>query len=223
MITGRTIDLFPFTSSNVATRFGLPLKPSVISGYAQALKSKILGDVTPEQEEALAKILRQSDNLLYILNGILGLARIEAGEVSLRSEEIPFSDYFQDLRMKYVIPLEKPVSLQWSIASDPPTIQSDKVKLTIILQNLINNAIKFTEKGTVRVSARQAADKKAVEFEIADTGIGIPREAIPIIFEKFRQADSSSTRTYGGVGLGPIGFLDSAAACGVSFKRIETP
>jgi signal transduction histidine kinase len=184
----------------VSHEFRTPL--NLIGGYAEALKSKMLGDVTREQEEALAKILRESDNLLYMINGILDLARIEAGELSVRSEDIAFSDYFQEFRMKYVTPLEKPVSLQWSIASDLPRIQSDKAKLAIILQNLINNAIKFTEKGTVKVSVRRAADKKAVELEIADTGIGIPKEAIPIIFEKFRQADSSSTRLYGGVGLG---------------------
>jgi signal transduction histidine kinase len=184
----------------VSHEFRTPL--NLISGYAQAVRSKMLGDVTPEQEEALGKILRQSDNLLYMVNGILDLARIEAGELSLRSEEIAFSDYFQEFKMRYITALEKPVSLQWSIASDLPKIRSDKAKLTIILQNLINNAIKFTEKGTVKVSVRKAADNKAVEFEVADTGIGIPRDAIPVIFEKFRQADSSSTRAYGGVGLG---------------------
>jgi signal transduction histidine kinase len=184
----------------VSHEFRTPL--NLISGYAQAVKSKMLGEVTAQQEEALAKILRQSDNLLYMVNGILDLARIEAGELSVRSEEIAFSDYFQDFKMRYITTLEKPVSLQWSIASDLPKIRSDKAKLTIILQNLINNAIKFTEEGTVKVSVRKAADNKAVEFEVADTGIGIPKDAIPVIFEKFRQADSSSTRAYGGVGLG---------------------
>jgi signal transduction histidine kinase len=72
----------------------------------------------------------------------------------------------------------------------------------MILQNLINNAIKFTEKGTVQVSVRRAADNKGMEVKITDTGIGIPEEAMPIIFDKFRQVDSSSTRVHGGVGLG---------------------
>lgn len=184
----------------VSHEFRTPL--NLISGYAQALKSNVLGETTHEQEEALAKILRQSDNLLYMINGILDLARIEAGELSVRSEEIAFSDYFEEFKMRYGLPLEKPVTVRWSIAPDLPKLRSDKAKLTIILQNLINNAIKFTEKGTVQISVRKANDNRAVEFEVADTGIGISREAIPVIFEKFRQADSSSTRTYGGVGLG---------------------
>jgi signal transduction histidine kinase len=67
---------------------------------------------------------------------------------------------------------------------------------------LINNAVKFTDEGAIRISARQTADRKRIESEVADSGIGISKEAVPFIFEKFRQADSSSTRQRGGVGLG---------------------
>jgi signal transduction histidine kinase len=184
----------------VSHEFRTPL--NLISGYAQALKNKTLGDVAPEQEQALAKILRQSDILLYMVDSILDLARIEAGEFLVQREEIRLSEYFRELRINHELPVEKPVSVRWSLPADLPTIRSDKAKLTIVLQNLINNAIKFTDEGTVDVSARVAADKKLLEIEVADTGIGIPKEALPIIFEKFRQADSSSTRVHGGVGLG---------------------
>jgi signal transduction histidine kinase len=184
----------------VSHEFRTPL--NLISGYAQALKNKTLGDVTPEQEQALAKILRQSDILVYMVDSILDLARIEAGEFSVQREEIRLSEYFRELRINYELPLEKPVSVRWSLPSELPTIQSDKAKLTIVLQNLINNAIKFTDVGSVEITARLGTDKKRLEIEVADTGIGIPKEALPIIFEKFRQADSSSTRVHGGVGLG---------------------
>ena len=184
----------------VSHEFRTPL--NLIGGYAQALKSKTLGEITQEQEHALAKILSQAENLLYLVNSVLDLTRIEAGELSVERETINIPEYLEDMRLRYEVSLDKPVSLKWSFASDLPAINSDRSKLTMILQNLINNAIKFTEKGTVQVSARRAADKKGVEFEIADTGIGIPKEALPIIFEKFRQADSSSTRVHGGVGLG---------------------
>ena len=184
----------------VSHEFRTPL--NLIGGYAQALKRKTLGEVNPEQEKALAKILTQSENLLQLVNSVLDLTQIEAGELSVEREEINLPLYLQEMRLRYEGPLEKSVSVEWSFASDLPTINSDRGKLTMILQNLINNAIKFTEKGTVHVSARRAADKTGVEFEIADTGIGIPKEALPIIFDKFRQADSSSTRVHGGVGLG---------------------
>jgi signal transduction histidine kinase len=184
----------------VSHEFRTPL--NLIGGYAQALRSKTLGELTKEQEHALAKILGQSENLLYLVNSVLDLTRIEAGQMSVEREVIELPEYLREMRLRYETPLDKPVSLKWSVASDLQAISSDRAKLTIILQNLINNAIKFTEEGTIHVSARRTEDKKGVEFEIADTGIGIPKEAVPLIFDKFRQADSSSTRVHGGVGLG---------------------
>jgi signal transduction histidine kinase len=184
----------------VSHEFRTPL--NLIGGYAQALKSKTLGELTKEQEHALAKILGQSENLLYLVNSVLELTRIEAGQMSVEREVIERPEYLREMRLRYEMPLDKPVSLKWSVASDLQAISSDRGKLTLILQNLINNAIKFTEEGTIHVSARRAEDKKGVEFEIADTGIGIPKEALPVIFDKFRQADSSSARVHGGVGLG---------------------
>ena len=83
-----------------------------------------------------------------------------------------------------------------------PKVNADRVKLTIILQNLINNALKFTDKGDVSVTARVVGLNQRVEIEVKDTGIGIPQEAQALIFEKFQQADPSSTRTHGGIGLG---------------------
>jgi signal transduction histidine kinase len=106
------------------------------------------------------------------------------------------------MKLNYEVILDKPLLLQWAFAPDLPTIVSDKAKLTIILQNLIENAIKFTDNGSIQISARRRGDRKSVEFDVVDTGVGIPREALPIIFEKFRQVDSSITRVHGGVGLG---------------------
>jgi signal transduction histidine kinase len=184
----------------VSHEFRTPL--NLISGYAQALKSRTLGDVSHEQEQALAKIMRQSDNLLHLVSSILDLTRIEAGEFPLEQQEIRLPEYLQEMKLNHEVILDKPLALQWFFSSDLPTILSDKTKLTIILQNLINNAIKFTDQGSIRVSAQCRADRKAVEFEIRDTGVGIPEEALPIIFDKFRQVDSSITRVHGGVGLG---------------------
>jgi signal transduction histidine kinase len=74
--------------------------------------------------------------------------------------------------------------------------------LTDILQMLIDNAIKFTENGSIKIAARHSQKSKTVQFTVADTGEGIPKESLPVIFELFRQADSSETRLYSGVGLG---------------------
>lgn len=180
--------------------FRTPL--NLIGGYAQVLKSKTFGDITPEQDEALSKILRQADNLLNMVNSMLDLARIESGEISVQREEIPLSAFLKEIKSNCETPLGKPVSLQWFLPNDLPIINSDKGKLAIILQNLVNNAIKFTDEGNVRISARSDDKEKRVEIEVKDTGMGISKEALPIIFKKFRQGDSSSTRSHGGVGLG---------------------
>ena len=175
---------------------------NLIGGYAQVLKDRTLGEVNAKQEEALGKILRQSDNLLSTVNSVLDMARIEAGEISVAREQIVLADFLQALRIYFDASLAKPLSMRWSIPPELPMIRSDKAKLTIVLQNLINNAIKFTDHGQIEVSARHFGEKKSVEIEVKDSGIGIPQEALPVIFEKFRQADNSSTRNYGGVGLG---------------------
>jgi signal transduction histidine kinase len=184
----------------VSHEFRTPL--TLIIGYAQAVKARVFGEVTTEQEEALGKILRQSDNLLYMVNAMLDLARIGAGELSAEREEFSVVELLRELRVDREAPLDKLVTLQWLIPDDLPTMCSDKAKLRIILQNLINNAIKFTDEGTIQVSTRQTPDRKRIEFEVADSGIGISKETVPFIFDKFRQADSSSTRQRGGVGLG---------------------
>ena len=81
-------------------------------------------------------------------------------------------------------------------------MQSDRDKLKHALQNLINNALKFTDAGSVTVTARHNQEQDTVELTVADTGIGIPAEDLPLVFDRFRQVDSSRTRAHGGVGLG---------------------
>ena len=88
----------------------------------------------------------------------------------------------------------------WEIAPDLPPLHTDRVKLAMVLKNLVGNAVKFTEQGAVSVNA--CADNGGVEFSVSDTGIGITAAARAIIFEPFRQADMSIARHYGGVGLG---------------------
>lgn len=174
---------------------------NVISGYAQAIKEKTWGEVTPGQDQALDKIVHQTDQLMDIVVAILDMTRIETGEVALEREEFSLSDYLDEVKRKYV-PLHNSVALQWVIPDGLPKVNADRMKLTIILQNLINNALKFTEKGDVSVTARVAGLNHRVEIEVKDTGIGIPKEAHALIFEKFQQVDPSSTRTHGGIGLG---------------------
>ena len=183
----------------VSHEFRTPL--NMIAGYAQALREKTWGDVTTEQGEVLGKILQESDNLTGIVNDVLDVTRIEAGELTLQQEELFLSDYLKEIKKK-IAPLEKSVSLHWVIPDGLPKITTDRSKLTVILQHLINNALKFTAQGDIWVTARTVGSPQSVEIEVKDTGIGIPREVQGLIFEKFQQVDPSSTRTYGGMGLG---------------------
>ncbi|MBI3063268.1 MAG: hypothetical protein HYY83_14965, partial [Deltaproteobacteria bacterium] len=111
----------------------------------------------------------------------------------------------------------KTLALNWDYPGDLPFIKADSAKLRQVLQNLINNAIKFTDKGSITISTRflPVSDSPplrfgetgnrvtgVVEFKVADTGVGIPKEMLPVIFDRFRQVDSSETRSFGGVGLG---------------------
>lgn len=175
---------------------------TVIMGFTGMVREQLLGEVNPEQDKALAMVTQRSTELLGLINSIMEATKIETGAAGTESQVFDLNDFLDHLRSLYDIPLSKGLTLRWDYPVHLPSVRLDSTKLKHILQNLIDNAIKFTEKGHVAVSARYLASSPAIEFKVADTGIGIPKEAIPIIFEKFRQVDSSERRAYGGVGLG---------------------
>lgn len=160
-----------------------------------------------EQTGYLRSIKMCSDNLMVIIDDILDFSKIEAGKMSF--EELPFNLHDS---IKHTIELfqakadEKGIQLVSEVATGiPMTIIGDPTRLSQILNNLVSNAIKFTENGEVRLSARltQKNDNKArIFFEVKDTGIGIPEKSISTIFESFTQASSDTTRKFGGTGLG---------------------
>ncbi|MCH8055351.1 MAG: GAF domain-containing protein [Deltaproteobacteria bacterium] len=175
---------------------------ATIMGYTRTVQDKMLGSINQEQEWALGKVTKHSHELLTMINSIMEATKIEAGGITVESQAVNLGDFLNDLTLAYEIPFSKELTLTWNYPPDLPTLHTDKGKLRQILQNLINNGIKFTEKGNVTLSASYFPGAKTVEFKVSDTGIGIPRETIPVIFDRFRQLDSSVTRSYGGVGLG---------------------
>ncbi len=100
------------------------------------------------------------------------------------------------------MPSAKELTIHRNYGDDLPVITSDREKLTYILQNLISNAIKFTDKSSVSISALQIPESGEMEFKVADTRTGISKDPLPVIFDMFRQIDNSETRPYRGVGLG---------------------
>jgi signal transduction histidine kinase len=175
---------------------------NVISGYTNMLLQAMLGELSPIQEKALQTVARQSRELHSLINCVLQVSSIEADMLEPDIHDVNLWEFICELRSSYDYPLDKDVKLVWEVPTDLPTVCTDRGKLKHILENLVNNAIKFTDGGSVTISARYRPGRKIMEFKVSDTGIGISKDQLATIFERFRQVDSSDTRAYGGVGLG---------------------
>lgn len=175
---------------------------NVIKGYAEIMRQKVFGEVNAEQESALDKITTQSMTLLHMINDVLQVSTIEANSTRITYSDIDLVALLAELSESYRFASGKSLEIVWHIPADLPTIRTDDEKLRAVLQNLVNNSLKFTEQGTVAIFARYVSDKDVIEFKVEDTGIGIPADKIGTIFDMFQQADSTPTRGYGGVGLG---------------------
>jgi signal transduction histidine kinase len=175
---------------------------NIIMNYAEAMRMGTFGELSSEQERGTEKIRIQARQLLSLINGILEITKIESSTVTVQTDTIDLIDFMTETTSDYILPEEKDLALEWDYPTELPIIVSDRVKLKQILTNLINNAIKFTDEGSVKISARVLPDQETVEFAVTDTGLGIPEELLPCIFDKFRQIDSATTRNYSGAGLG---------------------
>lgn len=175
---------------------------NVVLGYSEMIRDGMLGEINPKQEEALRKILSRGGDLLNLIRDILYATQLEARAVIAERQLVNLNEFLQNLQGAHNLPLGKDVVIRWDYPSELPPVITDGGKLKQILQNIINNAIKFTEKGRITISAQHIPETKKVAFTVPDTGVGIPQHLIPTIFEKFRQVNSSETRLYGGVGLG---------------------
>jgi signal transduction histidine kinase len=185
----------------VSTELKTPL--NVITGYADMFSEGLLGTLTPIQEKAVETVAKQSRELQGLIDTVLQVSNMEAETLHVELHEVNLWEFLSELRASYDCPLGKNVKLVWSYPYDMPSVQADRGKLKRILENLINNALRFTEHGTVTVSARYLSSKRLLEFKIADTGVGIPQEQLSTVFEKFRQVQGANAEMqHGGVGLG---------------------
>jgi signal transduction histidine kinase len=173
---------------------------NAIIGFTRLVLRKV--EHLPElQRENLQKVLISGEHLLGLINGLLDLAKIEAGKMEVFAESFKVNDVIH-MAVSTVEPLLKDgqVRLLREIAPDIPQLKTDRDKLKQILLNLLGNAVKFTERGEIKVSASR--EDGLLKLTVADTGIGMKKEALDHIFEEFRQADSSTSGKYGGTGLG---------------------
>jgi len=167
----------------------------------------VLGtQLTPEQREYLDAAKSSADSLLALLNDILDLSKIEADRLELDPVEFSIRQCISDtIKALSFRADEKRLKLTWLAGSDvPEKVIGDPVRLRQVLLNLVGNAIKFTEKGSVsaQVTVESGGSPLALHFTVSDTGIGIAADKRDLIFGAFRQADGSTTRQYGGTGLG---------------------
>ncbi|MDX2168541.1 MAG: ATP-binding protein [Deltaproteobacteria bacterium] len=174
---------------------------NVILGYNELLLDEVFGALTPEQAASLDRVGTSARELLELINATLDISRLETGRAALNLADLDTSALLREIEAETRSLREKPgVESVWRIAPDLPHVYSDGVKLKVLVKNLVANAFKFTDRGSVTVTA--AAHDGWLELGVADTGIGMSADTLAVIFEPFRQGDSSSTRRHGGVGLG---------------------
>jgi signal transduction histidine kinase/CheY-like chemotaxis protein/HPt (histidine-containing phosphotransfer) domain-containing protein len=177
---------------------------NAIMGIADLLAKTAL---SPEQDKYVQIFRRAGDNLLNLINDILDLSKVEASQLELEQTGFSLNELLEKVTEVVAVRAhEKGLALVCEIAPDVPTdLVGDPTRLRQVLLNLLGNAIKFTESGEVSLRVTLDADSSvptALRFKVSDTGIGIPGEKLGRVFERFTQADSSTTRRFGGSGLG---------------------
>ncbi|NLG63908.1 MAG: HAMP domain-containing histidine kinase [Candidatus Cloacimonetes bacterium] len=177
---------------------------NVISGYAELLDERLLGEITDKQEVAVASIREQTRTLSQLVNELLDVSRLEAGGLRLEIQAVPVRDLIDSVQRAFdVLCRQKGIDLEVDIALNvPDAIPADAIRLRDqVLGNLMSNAIKFTpEGGSIRVSVRRAPDNFIV-IEVSDTGSGIPDDQRPHIFDKYYQVGEAARSTGAGLGL----------------------
>jgi len=184
--------------ANISHELRTPL--NIIMGYTEMLL-----DVDPTRDRAqhdhtLRRIQRSARALLDLVDSVLELGRLENARVEVHPAPVALGSFLDALRTTERHPTAPGVSVAWDVPDHLPEVSTDAGKLAVLLNNLVNNALKFTREGRVRVAARWIPDRDVVEFTIEDTGPGIEAGDLATIFEPFKQLDQ--TGRFGGVGLG---------------------
>ena len=199
--------------ANMSHELRTPLNSLLILSSLLAKNKK--GNLTSEDIESVEIINKSGKDLLQLINEILDLSKIEAGKMTVEFENLNTESIAKDILINFKHQAEKKkLDLNIDIASDfPKTIETDQLRISQILKNLLSNAFKFTSQGSITVAMKMVTDKENLRrtdlkdvdtcaFLVTDTGVGIPDEKKDAIFEAFQQADGSTSRKYGGTGLG---------------------
>ncbi|WP_141734791.1 response regulator [Oligoflexus tunisiensis] len=191
--------------ANMSHELRTPLNSILLLG--QMLERNKVGNLTTEQVEFARMIHAAGEDLLNLINDVLDLARVEAGKLELQRSELFISSLKKNIERSFQsLAQNKGINLSCTLeASSPDMIMTDAQRVEQIIKNFVSNAIKFTERGSVRVRMSAPGPEYpdyALAIEVKDTGIGIPADKFEVIFEAFRQVDGGIGRRYGGTGLG---------------------
>ncbi|MEH2196189.1 MAG: response regulator [Nostoc sp.] len=214
--------------ANMSHELRTPLNSLLI--LARLLSDNSLNNLTDKQVEYSRTIYSAGTDLLELINDILDLAKIESGTMSLNIEQIAFADLEMSLEQNFrQVAHNKELSFTIELDDNLPlTIYNDSKRLQQVLKNLLANAFKFTEQGSIKLEIRMSSDASQVDnsmiaFAVSDTGIGIPSEKQKIIFEAFQQADGTTSRKYGGTGLGLSISRELAQLLGGRIELVSEP
>jgi signal transduction histidine kinase len=176
-----------------------------IIGFSKVLINGIAGPLTDLQRTDLTAIYTSGLHLLGLVNDILDLSKIEAGKMELNKEWLDFKGIVAGVMSTAIALVEdKPIQLREELHPDMPRVYADRIRVRQIILNLVSNAAKFTDRGSITLEARPIVEDghRYILCSVQDTGIGIAPKDLPVIFEAFRQLDSKTSRRAEGTGLG---------------------
>jgi signal transduction histidine kinase len=185
--------------ANMSHELRTPL--NAVLGYAELIQDGIYGEVPQKMADVLERIQQNGRHLLRLINDVLDLSKIEAGQLTLSPADYSMRELVLDVvSATEALAAEKKLAVEVDVPADLPHGRGDERRLTQVLLNLVSNAIKFTEAGSVAI--RATVEDGSFHVAVTDTGVGVAEGDRERIFEEFQQVDSSSTRKKGGTGLG---------------------
>ncbi|HNO85023.1 MAG TPA: ATP-binding protein, partial [Anaerolineales bacterium] len=186
--------------ANMSHELRTPLNS--ILGFSDVMLEELDGPLTENMRNDLGLIQKNGQHLLHLINDVLDMAKIESGKLNLNIEKFNLQEVIEEVTsITAPFASEKNLSLFLEQDSDNEVqISADKIRIRQVMINLVNNAIKFTERG--KISIRAACEDNHVLISVKDTGIGIPHDHLDSVFQEFTQVDTSTTRKAGGTGLG---------------------
>ena len=177
---------------------------AVIIGYIECMTDGLYGQIETKHQEILQVVAKQSAHLKNMIDQILIYSRLEAGKQPVRIEELQLTKIISDMKDTFdFLCRQKGLDLRWDLPRDPITVRSDAMRLKEVISNLLQNAVKYTDQGSVTVRVEKLPTKDSLLIEVADSGMGISEQHLTSIFEPFMQAHkTSTTNSRGGIGLG---------------------